>query len=543
MSLLSPGPATPAGGRAPAAALPSQPFAPPATGVSMPGFGRPAPGLWSDVPAGVSGVGAPRQPGGAGGPTSRVPFGAFGNAAPFRISTELTWPTLEAARLAEDAAAAAATHGHHGHNDRAGGPASYGRPNARSRRVSADADEAVDGTFGGSSRGSGAGAGAGSGAGGAGGSGGSGGNSAGGGGGGRRGKRGKTKSVDITASLFTEGGEEEDDGSSSDRQRGLVTAVNPMCGFIKWQQGGAKSVSVYYNVQEVEGARQPRVGDLVEFTFEQLPLFARRSGGRSELRAVGVTVLRSAEGGAGGAGGDAKGGGVAGDSGGIFTAGVGMRLPTGPSRSADGGGAGGASGTGGGGGGGTAGAMSEWMRGGSGTASKAYTSERGHIVTLRQNFGFIQADDRAQSHRFFQFRDVVVPPSAAARGARGAQDVLHQGVGVVYDLIPDERSQDKLRATNVRLRAEVEAEEARAAEIASIKAAAEAARAAEDDDGGQVLRPYISDCSAAQAVDWLHEAARLPGQAARQAGTPLLVLLRRVDLPPAAAPLMCAILG
>ena len=107
-----------------------------------------------------------------------------------------------------------------------------------------------------------------------------------------------------------------------------MTAVDATCGVIRWHgpaasteaaaatkpQGGGASArgpdaardvsgpaspkNVEYNVMEVEGPVQPQVGDLVEFTFQQLPFAGRSQQAGSgwglqafaDLRAVGVTV-------------------------------------------------------------------------------------------------------------------------------------------------------------------------------------------------------------------------------------------------------------
>ena len=94
-----------------------------------------------------------------------------------------------------------------------------------------------------------------------------------------------------TSSLFS-----PDDASSADRHRGTVVAVDTVCGTIQWRSQTGATTSVTYNVQEVEGSVRPKVGDAVDFTFEQLPFASRASradwgAGASELRAVGVTVV------------------------------------------------------------------------------------------------------------------------------------------------------------------------------------------------------------------------------------------------------------
>lgn len=96
-----------------------------------------------------------------------------------------------------------------------------------------------------------------------------------------------------TSSLFS-----PDDASSADRHRGTVVAVDTVCGTIQWRSQTGATTSVTYNVQEVEGSVRPKVGDAVDFTFEQLPFASRASrgdwgAGASELRAVGVTVVPS----------------------------------------------------------------------------------------------------------------------------------------------------------------------------------------------------------------------------------------------------------
>ena len=68
--------------------------------------------------------------------------------------------------------------------------------------------------------------------------------------------------------------------------RGTVVNVEGRRGWLQWRNKAGQVTEVEYNVQEVEGGVAAKVGDVVEFTFEQLP-FTRSS----QLRAVGVTVM------------------------------------------------------------------------------------------------------------------------------------------------------------------------------------------------------------------------------------------------------------